>query len=118
MGYYKGKGVTTGGGSTVTVFENFLWNGVHNVYQRHTSTTTRKAGVSLETAKAAEGTCALSAHRFTWTANGATSWHWSFNCKGTTVTARYAQINGSNLYELQVETDTVQAKLDDGGWVS
>ena len=47
MGYYTGNGEITGGGSTISVYENFIWYGAHNVYQRRTATNTRRAGVSL-----------------------------------------------------------------------
>lgn len=114
MGYYNGNGETTGGGSSVSLYEHFIWYGAHNVYQRTTSTTTRKSGVSLATAKAEQGDLNMQTHQFTFGA----SWHWSPNCKGTKKQVSYSQIGGSNLYELSITNETIQAKLDNGGWVS
>ena len=113
MGYYTGNGEVTSGGSSVSLFEHFVWYGAHNVYQRTTATRNRKAGVSLATAQAAQGNCDMQTYQFTW----GSSWHWSPNCKGTKSSVSYSQINGSNLYELVTETETIQAKLDNGGWV-
>ena len=109
MGYYSGQGETTGGGSSVSLYESFIWYGTHNVYQRTATSTNRKAGVSLAIAQAAQGDCNMRSHRFTW----GTHWYWSTNCKGTKTSVSYAQINGSNLYELVTETETIRAKLDE-----
>lgn len=114
MGYYIGNGETTGGGSSVSLYESFIWYGAHNVYQRTTSTTTRKSGVSLETAKNESGDINMQTYQFTWSGN----WHWSPNCKGTKKQVSYSQIGGSNLYELSITNETIQAKLDGGGWIS
>lgn len=118
MGYYSGQGETTGGGSTVSLYEHFAFGGAHNVYQRTTSYTNRKAGVSLATAQAAQGDCNMQTHQFAWSITGGTAKHWSPNCKGSKSSVSYSQINGSNLYELVTETETIQAKLDNGVWVS
>lgn len=114
MGYYTGNGETTGGGSSVSLYEHFIWYGAHNVYQRTKSTTTRKSGVSLETAKNESGDINMQTYQFNWGGN----WHWSPNCKGTKKNVSYSQIGGSNLYELSITNETIQAKLDDGGWIS
>ena len=114
MGYYTGSGETSGGGSTVSLYEHFIWNGAHNVYQRTQSTTTRKSGVSLQTAKDEKGEINMQTHQFTWGSN----WYWSPNCKGTRKQVSYSQINGSNLYELSITDESIQAKLDNGGWIS
>lgn len=114
MGYYTGAGVTSGGGSTVGVFEQFVWFGAHNVYQKTTSTVTRKSGVSLSTAKSMESECNMSSYQFTWGA----SWHWSLNCKGNQRNVHYSQMGDTNLYEMTIENDSIQARLDNGNWVS
>ena len=114
MGYYTGNGETTGGGSSVSLYEHFIWYGAHNVYQRTKSTTTRKSGVSLETAKNESGDINMQTFQFNWGGN----WHWSPNCKGTKKQVSYSQIGGSNLYELSITNETIQAKLDGGGWIS
>ena len=114
MGYYTGNGETTGGGSSVSLYEHFIWYGAHNVYQRTKSTTTRKSGVSLETAKNESGDINMQTFQFNWGGN----WHWSPNCRGTKKQVSYSQIGGSNLYELSITNETIQAKLDGGGWIS
>lgn len=114
MGYYTGNGETTGGGSSVSLYEHFIWYGAHNVYQRTESKTTRKSGVSLATAEAEKGDINMQTYQFNWGGN----WHWSPNCKGTKKQVSYSQIGGSNLYELSITNETIQAKLDGGGWIS
>lgn len=118
MGYYTGNGVVTGGGSSVGLYEHFFWFGAHNVYQRTNSSTNKKAGVSLSTAQAAQGSCDMQSHQFSWSIANGTANHLSPNCKGSKSNVSYSQIDGSNLYELVTETETVQAKLDNGSWVS
>ena len=117
MGYYTGNGEITGGGSTISVYENFIWYGAHNVYQRRTATNTRRAGVSLATAQAEVSTMAMSSHQFNWTSSGASHYHISPNCYGTQKQVGYSQIGGSNLYELKIENSTIQARMDNGSWV-
>ena len=114
MGYYTGNGEVTSGGSSVSIFEHFIWYGAHNVYQRTNTVTTRKAGVSLATAQGTTSECNMQTYQFTW----GNSWHWSPNCKGTKKEVAYSQIDGSNLYEMTIADSTIAAKLDNGGWVS
>lgn len=114
MGYYTGSGEVTGGGSSVSLYEHFIWYGAHNVYQRTTSKTTRRCGVSLATAEAEHGDLNMQTYQFNWGGN----WHWSPNCKGTKKQVSYSQIGGSNLYELSVTNETIAAKLDSGGWIT
>ena len=116
MGYYTGTGEITGGGSTITVYENFVYAGMHNVYQRRTSTNTRRAGVSLATAQAEGSTMNMRSVTFTWSSPGATYTHLSPNAVGTEKQVGYSQISGSNLYELQIANSSVQARLDNGNW--
>lgn len=114
MGYYTGSGVVTGGGSSPSIFEHFVWMGSHNVYQLTDATTVKRNGVSLATAQAEKGNTNMQDYRFTY----GSSWYVAMNCKGTRKIVSYSQIGGSNLYELTVTTETVKAKLDSGGWVS
>lgn len=114
MGYYTGTGIVKGGGSAVSPFHTYLWNGFHTVYQRITSTTTQKPGVSGTTAQAELGECSLSSHTFY---SGGSNYN-AYNCKGTRKNVSYSQIGESNLYELNINNETIVAKLDDGSWVS
>ena len=114
MGYYNGSGCVAGGGSTVSLFEHFIWYGTHNVYQLTDSVTTRKGGVSKATAQAEKGSIDMQTHQFTW----GSAWHWSPNCKGRKKDVTYSQISDSNLYELTITEDVIKAKLDNGAWVS
>ena len=114
MGYYTGSGETTGGAANVSLYESFIWYGAHNVYQRTVSTTTRKSGVSLAVAQAETGDINMASYQFTWSGN----YHWSNNCKGTRRQVSYSQIGGSNLYELSITNETIQARLDGGSWIS
>lgn len=114
MGYYNGKGVVESGSASVQVFQHYLWNGHHNVHQRHDVTVTRKSGVSLSTAQGDKGWCSLSSHTFTI----GSSYYNAFNCKGSTRNVRYSRINGSNLFEMLIETDTMTANIDSQAFVS
>jgi len=114
MGYYSGNGVTSGGGSNCAPFQTYMWGGFHTVYQRTTSTVTRKSGVSLEVAQNEVGSCNLSSNTF----YIGSSWYNSFNCKGTRKNVSYSQIGDTNLYELTITNETIQAKMDNGSWVS
>lgn len=111
MGYYTGNGVTTGGGSAVSLHETTYWYGEHRVYQKIRSLITRKAGVALATAQAAEGS--ISMNNQTWTLGMVT--FTSHNCKGTKTDHSYRQISDSNLYELVTTTETIQVQ-DGIGW--
>ena len=114
MGYYSGDGEITGGGSTVNQFQSMLWYGYHTAYQRKTTTVRRKAGVSLSTAQAEAGAINMQNQQFT--SGGGTRTY--FNSKGTQKNVSYSQINGSNLYELTITSDTIQVKEDGGDWQS
>lgn len=117
MGYYTGNGVTTGGGSSVSTLQNFIWYGSgHNVYQQINTTTVTKRGVSLSVAQSAKGSADLQTAQL-WDA-AHNLYCWSANCKGTRKNVSYSQIGDSNLYELTETTEIIKAKLDDGGWVS
>lgn len=116
MGYYTGNGVTSGGGSTVSLRNTGpAVGGAFYVYQRVKATVNRKSGVSLETAQAANGDMNMN------------YWQWPGGmvepaCRGTRSSVSFAQINGSNLYELVTTNETVQVRGKQGsydsGWVS
>ena len=116
MGYYNGNGVTTGGGSNPNLRSTGpAVGGAFYVYQRVKTTTVTKNGVSLDTAKAAEGDINMN------------YWQWPGGmvepgCRGTRTNTSYSQINGSNLYALTTTTEVVQVRGKQGsydsGWVS
>ena len=114
MGYYSGNGETTSGGSEILNFARYVaWGQVHNIYQRRTSATVRKNGVSLSTAQGVEGSHNMSDCQF---ASGQADAYLAIASKGTKSSTSYSQITGSNLYELNVTTDTYAIKKDSGGW--
>lgn len=112
MGYYTGIGVETSGGETVSLKEQIIWYGTHNIYQKTRTTTQEKKGVSLATAKAENADSEMSNQ--TW-ASGTIAIV-STNCKGTNKSVSYQQIGNSNLYTLQIITQTIKVK-DGFGWL-
>ena len=118
MGYYTGKGVETSGGETVSLKEQIIWFGAHNIYQKTRTTTQVKKGVALATAKAENADSNMSNQ--TWSSGTAS--FWSTNCKGTSKSVSYQQIDNSNLYTLQIITQTIMVKDGLGwnptGWIS
>ena len=116
MGYYSGSGETTGGGSVVTLRSTGpAVGGAYYTFQRTTTVVTAKNGVSLATAQAESGDMNL------------TYWQWPGGaveaaCRGTKESVSYSQINGSNLYALQITNETIQVRGKQGsydsGWQS
>lgn len=116
MGYYTGSGSTSGGGSSVSLRSSGpAIGGAYYTYQRTVSETTTRNGVSLATAQAEQGDMNLN------------YWQWPGGaiepaCRGTRKIVSYSQINGSNLYSLQVTNETIQVRgkqgTYDSGWVS
>ena len=116
MGYYTGSGVTSSGGSNVSLRSSGpAVGGAYYAYQRTNTTVTTKNGVSLATAKAETGDINLN------------YWQWPGGAvepasRGTIKTVSYAQINGSNLYALTITNQTVQVRgkqgTYDSGWQS
>ena len=116
MGYYSGSGVTTGGGSVVSLRSNGpSTGGAYYTYQRTTTTVNQKNGVSLATAQAAAGDMNLN------------FWTWPGGmvepaCRGTRSSTSYSQIDGSNLYALTTTSETIQVRGKQGsydsGWQS
>lgn len=113
MGYYNGNGVTSGGGENIRQFGSLVYGGVHIVMQKTVSTVTRKSGVSLQTAQSERCALTLKSAVFSW----ANIYPW-VGCCGTQKDVSYQQINGSNLYELNIVNKTMTASGDGGGtWV-
>ena len=116
MGYYKGSGTTTNGGSTVSLRSSGpSIGGPYYTYQRTNMTVNVKNGVSLETAQAAAGDMNLN------------FWIWPGGLiesasRGTRSSTSYTQIDGSNLYALTTTNETIQVRGKQGkydsGWVS
>lgn len=116
MGYYTGSGSTSGGGSSVSLRSSGpAVGGAYYTYQRTTSETNTRNGVSLATAQAEKSDMNLN------------YWQWPGGaiepaCRGTRKSVSYSQINGSNLYSLQVTNETIQVRGKQGsydsGWVS
>lgn len=116
MGYYTGSGSTSGGGSSVSLRSSGpAIGGAYYIYQRTVSETTTRNGVSLATAQAEQSDMNLN------------YWQWPGgaiepSCRGTRKSVSYSQINGSNLYALQVTNETIQVRgkqgTYDSGWIS
>lgn len=116
MGYYTGNGVTANGGSTVSLRSTGpAVGGAFYVYQRTTTCVTTKLGVSLDTALAENGDINMN------------YWQWPGGmvepgCRGTMRSTGFSQINGSNLYALNITDQTIQVRgkqgTYDSGWVS
>lgn len=113
MGYYQGDGVETGGGESCSPINSYLLNGAqHTVHRRTITTNVVKNGVSLSDAKSEHGDETLSS----WWPD--TTWIPAFTpqAKGSRKSVSYSQIDGSNLYSLNIANEVYQAKLDNGGW--
>ena len=116
MGYYSGNGVTTSGGSVVSLRScGPAVGGAYYTYQRTSTTTTVKNGVSLSAAQGESGDMSLN------------YWQWPGGavepaCRGTRKSTAYAQIDNSNLYALTITNETIQVRgkqgTYDSGWQS
>lgn len=116
MGYYTGSGSISGGGSSVSLRSSGpAVGGAFYTYQRTETAVTVRNGVSLATAQAEQSDMNLN------------YWQWPGGavepaCRGTRKSVSYSQINGSNLYALQVTNETIQVRgkqgTYDSGWVS
>ncbi len=116
MGYYTGDGVTSSGGSSVTLRSTGpAVGGAFYVYQRTKTIVTAKLGVSLTSALAVDGDINMN------------YWQWPGGMvepgsRGTMCSVTFSQINGSNLYALNITNQTIQVRgkqgTYDSGWVS
>jgi len=107
MGYYSGSGVVTGGGQQNHTLRSFaiLGGGSFAVRGKTITTTTVKNGVSLSTAQGEACSDSL-----TGVCGGSGSLAWAiFDCEGSRKQVSYTQINGSNLYALQIVNETLSA---------
>lgn len=107
MGYYTGNGIVSGGVTSTRSLKSFYEWGSHAVRQRSSTTTVKKPGVSLETARAAQASDNLTA-----VSGGSGDLAWIiFDAEGTKTSASYSQIGDSNLYELVITTETLNCYL-------
>lgn len=105
MGYYTGNGVVVGGSESGRTLKSFYEWGAFAIRQKTVSSTLRKPGVSLATAQASH-----SADNLTAVSGGSGSLAWIiFDAEGTRTVVSYSQIADSNLYELNITTDTLSA---------
>ena len=107
MGYYSGNGVTVGGGKSTRTLKSFYEWGSFAIRQKCVSETVRLPGVSLQTAKAAD---TEAGNELTAINGGFGDLAWIiFDAEGTRKIVSYSQIGESNLYELNVTTETLSA---------
>lgn len=105
MGYYSGSGVVTGGGETTRVLKSFYEWGSKAVRQKCVYSTVKKSGVSLADAQGSHASDALTAIK-----GGSGLLAWTIpDAEGTKTTPAYTQISGSNLYDLNITTETFSA---------
>lgn len=107
MGYYTGDGVVVSGGNSTRTLKSFYEWGSFAVRQRSIVSTLKKSGVSLDTAKGVSVSDSLTA-----VCGGFGDLAWViFDAEGTRKSVSYSQINGSNLYDLNITTETLSAWL-------
>ena len=115
MGYYTGTGVTSGGGKSTRTLKSFYEWGSFAIRQTTVSETRRLPGVSLSTARSSvqssDNNDALSA-----VTGGFGTGAWIiFDAEGTKKIVSYSQIGDSNLYELNITTETLSAYKSNTG---
>jgi len=111
MGYYSGNGVIVGGGETNNVLRSFaiLGGGSFQVRQKNVYSTKKFSGVSLQTAQESH-----ESGTFTPISGGSGTYAWiCFDASGTRVTPSYSRIGDSNLFELNVTTEVLEAYTSD-----
>lgn len=114
MGYYSGNGIVTGGGESIRPIKNLWWYGAHSLLQKAISSTLSKPGVSLSTAQGEHASSNLLP-----VADGSGNLAWVlYDVRGTRTSVSYSQIGGSNLYELNVTTETLSVKYAGGNTVA
>ena len=122
MGYYAGNGIVTGGGENIRPIKNLWWFGFHTLLQKSVSSVLSKPGVSLSAAQGVHATSDLKA-----VTDGSGSEQWIlYDARGTRTYVNYSQIGGSNLYELNVTSETLSVKYasgvaaipNDSGWIT
>lgn len=109
MGYYTGNGSTSGGGMQTRLLKSFYEWGAFAVRQKSRTSTNVKHGVSIETAQDAVNSSSYD-DKLTAVSGGSGTLAWIiYDAEGTRYTVSYSQINGSNLYDLVVTTETLNA---------
>lgn len=116
MGYYTGNGITTNGGSSVSLLATGPGiGGAYYVFNRTQSSVNTKNGVSLAACQNERGDMNL--NYMQWPGGAVTP-----ACRGTRKSVSFSQIGGSNLYSLQVTDETIQVRAKEGtydsGWVN
>ncbi len=105
MGYYTGDGFTSGGAESTRTLKSFYEWGGFAIRQKTVSSTVKKPGVSLADAQSVHTEDNLTA-----IAGGSGSLAWIiFDAEGTRTLVSYSQIGESNLYELDVTTERMNA---------
>ena len=111
MGYYTGNGAVSSGGGSV---QPSVVHPLLIAFRKEIVQTVVKNGVSLATAKAVEpsvnntsGDCSGGGYTYPVPLRN-----------GTIVRPHYSQINGSNLYRLEIETTTYTSKVNNGNWAT
>lgn len=103
MGYYTGNGFVKGGGETIRTLKSLWWYGAHSLRQKTVFQTVCKPGVSYNTAIGAHADVNLRP-----VGDGSDDLAWViYDAVGTRTTPTYSQIGDSNLYELNVTTETL-----------
>ena len=105
MGYYNGNGVVAGGGEQGRTLKSFYEWGSFAIRQKTVSSTRKYSGVSLATAQGFHSSDNLTA-----VTGGSGSLAWIiFDAEGTRILVSYSKIADSNLYEVNVTTETLSA---------
>ena len=105
MGYYTGSGEVSSGGESGRTLKSFYEWGGFAIRQKCVTKTTAYHGVSLATAQQYHSSDALTA-----VGGGSDSLAWViFDAEGKRTVVSYSQIDGSNLYDLEVTEETFSA---------
>ena len=105
MGYYNGNGVVSGGGESTRTLKTFYEWGGFAIRQKSVVETTVHRGVSKARAKEFHASDSLSM-----IIGGSGNLAWGiFDAEGDKTTVSYSQIADSNLYEVNVTTEHLNA---------
>lgn len=107
MGYAAAKSVIQSGGESTRLLKSFTEGGVWGVRQKSVATTTHMSGVSLATCQSYHASDSLTS-----VGGGSGQYEWVVvDAEGTRTTVQYSQIGDSNLYDLNITTETLNAWL-------
>ena len=115
MGYYSGNGIVTGGGESIRPLSHISFinasGGLAYLFaeQKEKRTTTTHPGVSLSTAQSQGSTSGLVEEAINYDTGVVRLWLIP-SCKGVATNVRHSQINGSNLYNLEIEETHLWAR--------